>query len=348
MRTLIPWAGLSERRIRMGHGRWTQDDFRRYNARAGRSVRADGTLDTSGYRDAREMYRGRGLHADLDPRGVMRECCETEDHPNTLPVILALDVTGSMGGAAIEVAGKLSEVMREVLDLGRDVEFMIMGLGDLDYDMAPIQISQFESDIRIAEHLDKVFFEGGGGGNLWESYTAAWYMGARHTSLDCWKRGRRGLIITLGDEPLNDVLPGRRLADLTGDRLQGDVRTGALYREVLERYAVYHINVSHGHSPRFEKAAMDKWARVLDKDHLLQCRIEGIAQAIIRIILDEMEEPGARTPASAGGGWQGSADPDRVLKDREPVRKDRPQERARKEREGRFAGIFRGRKRKSS
>ena len=59
-----------------------------------------------------------------------------------------------------------------------DVEFMIMGIGDLAYDNSPIQISQFESDIRIAEQLDKLWFENGGGGNDYESYTAAWYMGS--------------------------------------------------------------------------------------------------------------------------------------------------------------------------
>ena len=64
-----------------------------------------------------------------------------------------------------------------------------MGIGDLAYDYAPIQASQFESDIRIAEQLDKIYFEGGGGGNNFESYTAAWYFGVHNCKLDCWNRG---------------------------------------------------------------------------------------------------------------------------------------------------------------
>ena len=115
-------------------------------------------------------------------------------------------------------------------------------------------------------------------------------MAARHTVLDCWKRGRRGLIITMGDEPLNPVLPGRILAGVTGDPLQGDVRTGDLYREVLAKYAVYHINVEHGHSETFRRAAMDAWSRALDRRHLMECTVEGISQAIVRIILDELAE----------------------------------------------------------
>ena len=274
----------------MGHGNWRDNDFREYSRRAGRRIRRDGTVDLSGYRNVRDMYQEKGLCRDLDPRGVMRECCETPEHPDTLPVILALDVTGSMGRAAMEVAGKLGEVMREVLGFGKDIEFMIMGIGDLDYDRAPIQISQFESDIRIAGQLDKIYFEGGGGGNRWESYTGAWYMAARHTVLDCWKSGRRGLLITMGDEPLNPVLPGKILGEVTGDSLQGDVRTDRLYREVLQKYAVYHINVEHGHSETFRRAAMDAWSRILDRRHLMECSVEGISQAIVRIILDELAE----------------------------------------------------------
>jgi hypothetical protein len=132
----------------------------------------------------------------------MRECCDSDEHPDTLPVILALDVTGSMGGALLKTAASLNVIMQKILDEYEDVEFMVMGIGDLSYDRAPIQISQFESDIRIAEHLDRLWFERGGGGNSFESYTAAWYMGLYHTSLDCWKKGRKGILITLGDEPL--------------------------------------------------------------------------------------------------------------------------------------------------
>ena len=227
----------------MGGGYWKRDDFARDSAGMGRKVRSDGHIDTSGMRSAQDMYRARGLSPDLDPYKVTRECCDSEEHPQTVPVILALDVTGSMGGALLKTASSLGVIMQDILDKYKDVEFMIMGIGDLSYDRGPIQISQFESDIRIAEHLDKIWFERGGGGNSFESYTAAWYMGLHHTALDCWKRGQKGIIITLGDEPLNPYLPGGRLEQLTGDRLQGDVETRDLYRSALEKYEIFHVAV---------------------------------------------------------------------------------------------------------
>lgn len=227
----------------MGGGYWRKEDFARYSAGMGRKIREDGNVDTSGMNSAQDMYRARGLDPDLNPFRVMRECRDNEEHPDTVPVILALDVTGSMGGALLKTASSLGVIMQNILNKYRDVEFMVMGIGDLAYDSAPIQISQFESDIRIAEHLDKIWFERGGGGNSFESYTAAWYMGLNHTSLDCHRRGKKGVIITLGDEPLNPYLPGKRLAQLTGDRILGNIDTKKLYSKASEKFEIFHIAV---------------------------------------------------------------------------------------------------------
>lgn len=227
----------------MGGGYWRKEDFERYSAGMGRKVGADGHIDTSGMRGAQDMYRASGLDPKMDPYKVMRECCDSDEHPDTLPVILALDVTGSMGGALLKTAASLNVIMQKILDEYEDVEFMVMGIGDLSYDRAPIQISQFESDIRIAEHLDRLWFERGGGGNGFESYTAAWYMGLYHTRLDCWEKGRKGILITIGDEPLNPYLPADRLAQITGDQVVRDVNTYGLYRAVLEKYEIFHIAI---------------------------------------------------------------------------------------------------------
>lgn len=150
----------------MGGGYWRREDFTAYSRIRGRTVRRDGHIDTSKMRGAQDMYQARQLDPQLNPYKVNRECCDSREHPETVPVILALDVTGSMGGACLKTAASLNVIMQNILDEYRDVEFMVMGIGDLAYDKAPIQISQFESDIRIAEQLDKIWFERGGGGNV--------------------------------------------------------------------------------------------------------------------------------------------------------------------------------------
>ena len=154
----------------MGIGNWSVKEFKSYSSASKSGATYDSTTGKlRGLSSTQDVYKQNYLNDALNPRNVMRECCDSEEHPNTIPVILALDVTGSMGGAALEVAKSLNAIMTALYKEVTDVEFCIMGIGDLAYDRAPIQISQFESDIRIAEQLDKIYFEGGGGGNDFES-----------------------------------------------------------------------------------------------------------------------------------------------------------------------------------
>lgn len=264
----------------MGGGSWTVDTFTNYSTvTKGAKLNSRGVLDTS--MSNQEMFKARKVDKALNPYNVMRECRDSEEHPETTPVILALDVTGSMGDAAVEVAKKLNVIMTKLYDKVKDVEFMIMGIGDLYCDEGSIQISQFESDIRIAEQLDKIWFEFGGGGNLSESYTAAWYMGSRHCDLDCWKRGKKGIIITMGDERLNPCLEEQPLMLQTGDDLEADVETKNLYAEASEKFDIYHIQVDHRRS--WDIDGIIKSFEILG-DNFKRANMDNIADVIVEII----------------------------------------------------------------
>lgn len=268
----------------MGGGTWTSSSFASYSTSKGRSYDTV-TCSLTGSYTSQEMYTQKNLNEKLNPKNVLRECVDSEEHPNTIPVILALDVTGSMGDAAVEVAKDINVVMTRLFKEVKDIEFMIMGIGDLACDHAPIQISQFESDIRIAEQMDQVYFEYGGGGNAYESYTAAWYMGSRHTKLDCVsKRCKRGIIITLGDEQLNPYLPKSALARVTGDDLQSDVETKDLFREASEKFDIYHIDVDHR---RYRDSEIDSsWCKYLDENHYKSVKLNAVTDTIVEMILD--------------------------------------------------------------
>lgn len=262
----------------MGGGNWDSSTFRDYTYRTKKvNVTSSGDY-TANHQD---IFKQSSLAPELDPKNVTRECCDSDEHPNTIPVILALDVTGSMGDAATETAQKLNVIMTDLYTKVKDVEFMIMGIGDFVYDRCPLQVSQFESDIRIAEQLDKVYFEFGGGGNSYESYTAAWYFALHHTKLDCWNRNKRGILITMGDENINPYLPKDRIRNVIGDNLQADVDTKELYKDIIAKYDVHHIYVDH-HG--WDYANFDTWTNVLDGQHFHKCKIDGIAQLITDIV----------------------------------------------------------------
>ena len=279
----------------MGSGAWTTTAYVDSLVDRGFSAKSvtDASIRTATFAsmNTSEVYTSHKVDPLLNPYKVVRECCDSDEHPNTIPVILGLDVTGSMGDTAKQCAAQLNEIMTGLYEKVKDVQFMTMGIGDLVFDRAPIQASQFESDVRILDQMMLTYFEGGGGGNGYESYTAAWYFGLNQCKLDCWKRGKKGIIITMGDEPLNPYLPGGRLSQLTGIPSQGDVDTRDLYKQVCEKYDVYHIAVKDpGNSYAWYDSRIDSsWGELLG-DHLKICTLDQLAGTITNIVMETQTE----------------------------------------------------------
>lgn len=269
----------------MGGGSWTAQSFASYSTARGYDYSTT-THSIVGDYSAQDMFKSRRIDAMLDPKNVRRECCDSDEHPNSKPVILALDVTGSMGDGAVKVAKSLNNIMENLYESVEDVEFMVMGIGDLYCDNAPIQASQFESDIRIAEQLDKIYFEGGGGGNGYESYTAAWYFGLYNCELDCWKRGKKGTIITIGDEPLNPYLQRSELEYVLGNiGHDTPTETNDLYKAVIEKYNIYHIALDDRSTSYrwYEKPIENSWKPFLG-DHLYVSTLNELPKTIAEIV----------------------------------------------------------------
>lgn len=248
----------------MGGGGWTTDDWKKYKT----TRRID---DSSSLRD---IYKSRSINKILNPYGVkIRESRDSAEHQQSTPIILAFDVTGSMGYLAEEIAKhSINDLMTDIYnqEIVPDPQIMIMAIGDAYSDEAPLQVSQFESDIRIAEQLGEVYFEGHGGGNGGESYTAAWYFAARHTDIDSWNvRGKKGFLFTIGDEPTHRYLTKEQIARIFGDDVPEDLSSDELLAEVSKRYNVFHIcvgNASYYHSPELWKKLLGERVLYL-KDH---------------------------------------------------------------------------------
>lgn len=273
----------------MGSGTFTSTSYAAYNTSLGRDYDLDSGRVFA--HSLEQVYTSRKLDESLDPKGFkVRECVNSDEHPNTIPVILALDVTGSMGGACKETAEALGVIMTDLYKKFKDIEFCVMGIGDLAYDSAPIQMSQYESDIRIAESLDKIYVEHGGGGNSYESYTAAWYMALKRTKLDCIeKHGRKGIIITMGDEPLNPYLPVDKLNHFVNGNEQANVETGVLYEEVSKKFDVYHIAVDDSADSYhyYKDEIKESFGKVLG-DHLKVSTINDLSKTIVECVTDSV------------------------------------------------------------
>ena len=268
----------------MGGGSYSASSFATYSASVGKSY------DVRTNRISGQTFEATQLKEVLNPKGKIRECCNSEEHPNTVPVILALDVTGSMGAACKETAEALSQIMKTLYDKFKDVEVCVMGVGDFECDDAPLQVSQFESDVRVAQQLDQIWMEHGGGGNSYESYTAPWVYGLYRTKLDAYdKQGRKGIIITMGDEPLNPDLPVNTVKDYLGSadgaNQFGSFETSKLYEDASKKFDIFHIAVDDSSSSyyRHRTKARETFIPILG-DRFKESSINNLGKTICECI----------------------------------------------------------------
>jgi hypothetical protein len=236
-----------------------------------------------------ENFRQRAVHRAMDPVDItIREARDSVEHPNSLAIILGLDVTGSMGSVPQRLCRDgLPKIMGKIIQSATpDPAVLFLGIGDHECDTKPLQVGQFESGDEELDHwLNNTWLEGGGGGNYGESYLLAWYFAAYHTAIDCFEnRDRKGVLITIGDEPPLLTLPESAVKQIMPATKQGGSYTAGQLVEAAQRlYEVHHIHLAHhrsGHVP-------DDWDRLLGPDHVhIAQGEERIPEIIIDIVAD--------------------------------------------------------------
>ncbi len=240
-----------------------------------------------------KIYTSRGLDPSLDPKNVTRESRDSTDNPESTPIIVALDVTGSMGMLADVIARTgLGVLFNELLDQKPipDPHVMFQAVGDANCDQAPLQVSQFEADNRIVEQLTKIWLEHGGGGNNFESYNLPWYFAARHTIHDSYeKRAKRGYLFTVGDEEAPQTLTRDQIERVLGDAIQDVSTPEAMLREAQRTYDVFHIMIAEGdYARRNPDGVGETWSKLLGQRALWLTDHLKLAETIIGAI--EMAE----------------------------------------------------------
>jgi len=179
----------------------------------------------------------------------IRESRDNPDSPKSTPVIIGFDVTASMGYLAKEIAtNALNRMITKILNKKAvtDPQVLCAAIGDIKSDNYPLQVTQFESDIRMVRQLMTLCLEGGGGGNGGESYDLLWYFASRHTSADCFeKRKEKGILYTIGDDKCHPDLSVTEILKAFGDNVSYTLSNEELIREVSAKYDIFHLYIEN-------------------------------------------------------------------------------------------------------
>lgn len=236
-----------------------------------------------------KVFRQNKMHEDMNIKGKVRECRFSEEHPDAFPIIIALDVTGSMGHVPDKlIRTGLPDIMKKILESGvKDPQVCFVAIGDQYTDSAPIQVGQFESsDELLDKWLKTVWLEGRGGGNGGESYQLAWQFADYHTDCDWINiRGKKGVLISIGDDAVHKSISSEEIERLFGKKLQS-VTTSGLLSNVQLCWDVYHITLNDYNGS--DKNIQKQWNGLLGDHHTVTEDREGndIPKIISGMILE--------------------------------------------------------------
>ncbi len=280
----------------MGNARWNTGDFDAFARRHTRGRRAE------------EVFGSRGPRAEFDPRRFpIRESRDSPANPLSTPIALFSDVTGSMGETAeIMIRQGLDTVMREV-DRRRpvsDPHLLVGAVGDTTCDRAPIQMTQFEAGVVLAEQLGRLWIEGGGGGNRGESYLAAHFAAGVKTSTDAWeKRGRKGFLFTMGDEPNLPVLAAEHIERVFGLPATRDLTAAECLGLARQSYEVFHIVFTGvGYASGNLPGVLATWRPLLGERVILLDDHTKVAE----IVVSTLQLMAGETVNDVAASWEGS------------------------------------------
>src|SRR5271170_3548423 len=108
------------------------------------------------------------VHPSLNIRGKIREARDSAPHPESTPIGVICDVTGSMRNVPRIIQSRLPKLMGLMQRKAYvpDPQILFGAIGDYPmHDDVPLQMGQFESGLEMDDDINNLVLEGGGAGN---------------------------------------------------------------------------------------------------------------------------------------------------------------------------------------
>jgi hypothetical protein len=217
-------------------------------------------FDYSAYTpSAQKAMSRREMDWSLLPRNRQLTCA------NENPIVVAIDVTGSMGDWSKIIWDKMPMFYGQLLIQGylKDPSLSFAAIGDAMCDKAPLQVCDFAQGNELDEWLSKIWLEGGGGGQHFESYELAAYFYARHTTL---QKPTLPFFFFTGDEGFYPAIKAPTIQNHFGDASSETMLAKTAFAELKEKFNVFLLHKDYGVR---DKVIVDQWSEVLGKERIL-------------------------------------------------------------------------------
>jgi len=203
-------------------------------------------------------------HKDVLPSGDRRISTNVKN-----PIVIALDVTGSMGESTKIMFDKMPMFWGQIEQKGylEDPAVSFVAIGDAYTDEAPLQVTDFEKGIAIDPWLKKIWLEGNGGGQTMESYDLAALFFLEKCSVPNMEHG---FFFFIGDEGYYPLLDGKS--------------TVPIFQELMNCFDTYFIHWPYRQSTIDDKRIVEDWRAILGERLLILKDPKAIVDVILGFI----------------------------------------------------------------
>ena len=157
---------------------------------------------------------------------------------STNPLIVAIDVTGSMASWPFEIFDRLPLLYNTLAQYRPDTEICFAAIGDAGVDRWPLQVTTFASGFDLEQLLGSLFGEGGGG-DAPESYGlfAHWV----NTHVDIPNAQETPFLIVFGDIHMHTTIAKGQVEHFLGNKTSRDLDALQEWQKVTQKWNTWFL-----------------------------------------------------------------------------------------------------------
>ena len=159
------------------------------------------------------------------------------DTKSTHPIVIAMDVTGSMGMWPGMLLERFALLGTEVGRYAPNYEICLTAFGDAYCDSAALQVPKFASGPELEEICAKLYPEGNGGDTSEDPSLVAYYF-LNHCKIN---EAVKPILLLITDAPCHTHLDASVIKKWTGDKVDQNHDSIDLLKKLSEKFSVYVI-----------------------------------------------------------------------------------------------------------
>lgn len=154
------------------------------------------------------------------------------------PIIIAVDVTGSMADWPFEIFDRLPLLFNTLSQYREDLAICFAAIGDASVDDWPLQVTSFASGFDLEQQLNSLYGEGGGG-DAPESYGLFAHWVNTHVSIS--KTQEKPFLIVFGDINMHPKVSKTHINTYLGDNNSNDIDAIKAWKDVSSNWNTWFL-----------------------------------------------------------------------------------------------------------